>query len=128
MPPEVPEAVRQEVKSAIQAIIHGVVWKPGKDLQHLQKRKSMGHIPKDHKLDDYNRQIQSIISSPNNGVYLYTFGQDRYYGIVGNVLSEEWLVLVNSQGIMETAFPPVNLREYLDKRGFSFIGKVGEYI
>lgn len=125
---EISDDIRWEVVSAIQSIRQKVVWKPGKDLQHLDKRKSMGHIPQSYTLDDYNQLIQSIVWEPTNEVYLYTFGQARYYGIVGNALGVEWLVLVSSQGVMETAFPPDYVQEYIDKRGFERLGKVGEFL
>lgn len=109
---EISDDIRREAVSAIQAIRQKVVWKPGKDLQHLDKRKSMGHIPQSYTLNDYNQLIQSIVWKPTNDVYLYIFGQARYYGIVGSAPGGEWLVLVSSQGVMETAFPhpPLPLR------------------
>ena len=125
---KIPDDIRQEAISAIQSIRRKIAWKPGKDVQHLDKRKSMGHIPQSYMLDDYNQLIQSIVLEQSNKVYLYIFGQARYYGIIGNALGVEWLVLFNSQGIMETAFPPDNIREYLDKRGFEFLEKVVEFL
>lgn len=125
---EISDDIRWEVVSAIQFIRQRVAWKPGKDLQHLNKRKSMGHIPQSYTLEDYNQLIQSIVLEPNNKVYLYIFGQVRYYGIAGNALSAEWLVLVSSQGIMETAFPPDDMQGYIDKRGFEVLGRVGEFL
>ena len=120
--------VKAEVISAIQSIRQKVAWKPGKDLQHLDKRKSMGHLPQNHTLADYNQIIQSIALESNNRVYLYIFGQARYYGIVGNTLGIEWLVLISSEGVMETAFPPDDTQGYIDKRGFEYLGKVGEFL
>ncbi len=74
--------IKQELLSAIRAIRQRVIWKPGKDVQHLDNRKSMEHIPQNYTLNDYNQLIQSIVSEPTNEVYLYTFGQDRYYQYV----------------------------------------------
>jgi len=88
----------------------------------------MEHIPQSYTLDDYNQLIRTVVWEQNNKVYLYIFGQARYYGIVGNALGVEWLVLFSSRGIMETAFPPDNVQEYLDKRGFAHLGKVGEFL
>ncbi|MBM3238243.1 hypothetical protein FJZ31_18280 [Candidatus Poribacteria bacterium] len=124
---EISNDIKQEVLSAIRAIRQRVIWKPGKDIQHLDKRKSMGHIPQGYTLNDYNQLILSIVSESTNEVYLYIFGQAHYYGIVGNALGVKWLVLVSSQGVMETAFPPDNLQEYIDKRGFERLGKVGDF-
>ncbi|MBM3241480.1 hypothetical protein FJZ31_34800 [Candidatus Poribacteria bacterium] len=54
---EISNDIRREAVSAIQSIRQKVVWKPGKDLQHLDKRKSMGHIPQSYTLNDYNQLI-----------------------------------------------------------------------
>ena len=128
MTSEILDDIRWEIVSVIQSIRQKVVWKPGKDLQHLDKRKSMGHIPQSYMLNDYNQLIQSVVLESTNEVYLYIFGQAHYYGIVGNALGVEWLVLVSSQGVMETAFPPDDVQEYIDKRGFEYLGKVGEFL
>ncbi|MBI1926344.1 hypothetical protein HYR99_19130 [Candidatus Poribacteria bacterium] len=125
---EVSNEIRQEIASAIEAIRQQVVWKPGKDQQHLGKRKSMGHLPESEALENYNHLIQSIAQNPRHDVYLYVFGQARYYGVVGDALNARWLVLVSPEGVMETAFPPDDLQGYLDKRGFEFLGKVGEFL
>jgi hypothetical protein len=109
---EISNDIKQEVLLAIRAIRQRVIWKPGKDIQHLDNRKSMEHIPESYILNDYNQLIQSIVSEPTNEVYLYTLGQDRYYGIVGSAVGAEWLVLVSPQGVIETAFPPNDLQEY----------------
>ena len=128
MPLEIRDNIRREVITAVQSIRQKIVWKPKKDGQHLDKRKSMGHIPQSYTLEHYNRLIQSIALGPSHQVYLYIYSEVRYYGLVGDALGVEWLVLVNSQGIMETAFPPDKLQEYLDKRGFEYLGKVSEFL
>ena len=45
MASEISDEIGQEVVSVIESIRRQVVWKPGKDQQHLDKRKSMGHMP-----------------------------------------------------------------------------------
>jgi hypothetical protein len=39
-----------------------------------------------------------------------------------------WLVIFGSNGLMETAFPPVDLEDYLERRGFILLGKVEEVL
>lgn len=115
-----------EASLAIQALTHRIKWRPQKGMAHLNKRKVLNHLPSSYTLNDYNQLIKSIISEPDNLIYLYIFGKDRYYGVVGKALETKWLVLFGSNGVMETAFPPDNISEYLEKRGFKLLGKIGE--
>jgi len=128
MPLEILDVIKQEVSSAIESIRRQVVWKPGKGRQHLVKRQAMNHLPADSTLADYNQLIQSVASEDTHEVYRYVFGQDYYYGIVGDALNTKWLILFNPKGIMETAFPPDDLQAYLNKRGFEHLGKVSEFL
>jgi len=45
-----------------------------------------------------------------------------------NVQESEWLVIYGPKGVMETAFPPEDIDEYLNKRGFIFIGQIKEVL
>ena len=128
MTSEISGEIRQEVVSVIELIRRQVVWKLGKDQRHLDKRKSMGHMPETSTLEDYNQLIQSVVAATDSRVYLYVFGQDHYYGIVGDALNAVWLILISPQGIMETAFPPDDLQGYLNKRGFKYLAKVGGFV
>lgn len=38
----------------------------------------------------------------------------------------EWLIIFGEGGVMETAFPPEDTDEYLGRRGFAFLGQIGE--
>lgn len=120
--------ILKEASIAIAKLRKKVRWKPGKAEKHLAKRKSMGHVPGDFSIEDYNRLIQELVSNEGNSVYLYKFGTDRYYGVGGSIRSDKWLVIFSKDGVMETAFPPDRFEGYLEKRGFEELGKVGEVI
>lgn len=70
--------------------------------------------------------IAYLASQPHHRVYLYLFGEDRYYGVRGSWHETEWLALFGSDGIMETAFPPADMDGYLQARGFTELGTVQE--
>lgn len=49
-----------------------------------------------------------------SSVYLYDVRGMSFYGVRGFWADNEWLVLFGGGGIMETAFPPENMDEYLE--------------
>ena len=52
----------------------------------------------------------------------------HYYAVRGFAANKEWLVIFGRGGLMETAFPPQNIDEYLERRGFIFLGRVEEIL
>lgn len=118
----------QEAKRAISRLRKAVYWKPGKNTQHLEKRKALGHLPRDCQINDYNKLISKLVQGLENEVYLYEFGSQRYYMIRGKIKEKEWVVIFSMEGIIETAFPPQDTEEYLNKRNTALLGKVGEIV
>ena len=59
-------------------------------------------------------------------MYLYDFMGIYYYAVRGFVGGNEWLVIFGRDGLMETAFPPQDMDEYLEHRGFVFLGRIEE--
>lgn len=119
---------RFEASAALRAVREEICWRTSKDLQHLKKRKEMGHLPKDFSMEDYNSLIEKLIGKDDNFVYLYVFGSKRYYAVRGEFLTAQWLVIFDKQGIIETAFPPYDIKSYLKNRGFVLIGRIGEIL
>jgi hypothetical protein len=118
----------QEAKRAISKLQRATYWKPGRDIQHLNKRKALGHLPKDCQIKDYNELIRELVQGLENEVYLYEFGSQRYYMIEGRIKEKEWIVIFSTEGIIETAFPPYDIEDYLSKRDIALLGKVGEIV
>jgi len=113
---------------ALQNIRKKVRWKPGKCVTHFKKRQRMQHLPPSSSLSDYDELIYNVIRSPDHCIYFYEFRGLHYYGIRGLVDQREWLVIFGESGILETAFPPDDMDEYLRSRGFVFIGRVSEVL
>ena len=63
-----------------------------------------------------------------NVVYLYEFNETHYYAIRGFSQNKEWLIIFGVEGVMETAFPPNDIDEYLEHRGFIFLGHIEEVL
>ena len=57
-----------------------------------------------------------------------TSGSERYYAVRGLVGRTEWLVISTKEGVVETAFPPDDMADYLRKRGFALIGTIREML
>ena len=117
-----------EAAAAIRALRQQVRWKPGKAAAHLEKRKALGHLSMETTSAEYNRLIQALIEEDGHQVYLYAFGSERYYAVAGNIDGKEWIVIASQAGVIETAFPPYAMEEYLNKRGFVLLGTITEVL
>lgn len=120
--------INQLAAAAILAAQPRVLWKPGKDIQHLEKRIRVGHLPEGTILDEYNQIVSAVLHHDDSKVYHYPYNDDTYFGVVGKTENTSWLVILNPKGIMETAFPPKELENYLKRRGFIYLGKISEII
>lgn len=114
--------------AAILVLRSRVRWKPGKDIQHLEKRIRVGHLQVGTTLDEYNRIISKILRQSDSAVYHYSFNGDDYFGVVGKADEILWLIILSATGMMETAFPPKDLLNYLQRRNFVYLGKMSEMI
>lgn len=114
------------LKEALVSLGKEVQWKKKKAIAHLEKRRSMGHLPASASLAYYERIITEVVSQNDNALYIYEFGSRRYYVVRGFFGEQEWLVIFGADGTMETAFPPEDTDDYINKRGFLLIGLVKE--
>ncbi len=112
---------RSTLLNSLQAIRKGVQWKTGKDIVQVEKRQRLSHIPPSASLLDYDTIISDLVKNDQNILYLYEFIGNHYYAVRGFVQETEWLVIFGAGGIMETAFPPENMGDYLQNRGFVLI-------
>jgi len=122
----VDDSHRSAAASAIGALRHGVQWKPGKGEPYLAKRKVLGHLTREATMDDYNTVIATLLNDANSLVYHYPFGLKDYYAVSGDIKGATWLVIFGEDGVLETAFPPDDLADYLTKRGFVSLGRLEE--
>ena len=119
---------RTELIEALRLIRKNIQWKADKDIVHLKKRQRMGHISLSATILDYEKIITDIVQNDSNILYVYEFKDSTFYAIRGFVQESEWLVIYGSKGVMETAFPPEDIDDYLNKRGFIFIGQIKEVL
>jgi hypothetical protein len=119
---------KREAAATLKVLRRRIRWKPGKAASHLEKRKALGHLPAKSSIAEYNRLIRALIQEPEHQVYLYRFGSERYYAVRGKMRRTEWLVISTKEGVIETAFPPGVMEDYLCKRGFVLIGTIREVL
>ncbi len=115
------------IAEAIRRARKQVAWKPNKDLVHLRKRQSLGHLPAHASVADYNKLIQAIVGSPGASVYAYRAQGSIYVAVHAN-LDRPWLAIFSLTGLMETAFPPDDIQGYLAQPGFTALGTVEELL
>lgn len=125
---ENPQLYKEEAAAALRILGQCVLWKPGKATVHLEKKKAMDHLPAESLLEEYNGLIQTLAQEGKHQVYLYRFGSERYYAVRGSAQGAEWLVIATKEGVVETAFPPDAMDNYLNRRGFVFIGTIQEVL
>jgi hypothetical protein len=122
------EELRAEVIEALHHVRARRYWKPGRDIAHLHKRRRKSHLPVEASMETYNQLIQDLVHTPDNLTYRYPVGGHNYYAVRGRVGEREWLVIFNAQGVLETAFPPTDIDEYVNRQGFEYVGTVGELL
>lgn len=93
-----------QVLSAIQSARRLLRWRPAKAHEHLAKRLRLGHLPPGATLGDYEALIHRILRAPDAEVYLFTFHQTFYPTLVYTIAGGLWLVMLDLEGGMETAF------------------------
>ncbi len=120
--------LRLDVRSAIQRLRLQIEWKPGKDRKHLETRIGYGHLSQTATLEEYESIIAAIVGDQAASVYAYIWPTAIYATVVGIHRAEYWLVMFSIDGIMETAFPPTDIDEYLSDSRFQYLGTVQELL
>ena len=113
-------ALRVAASEALRRLQDQVRWKPGKDTQHLAKRKALGHLPAIASVETYNALAHLLLTNPGM-VYRYHFRGVDYFAARGHIHDLEWLVIFDRSGLVETAFPPDDMDRYLTERGFQYL-------
>ena len=112
--------------AAIQSARRSLRWRPGKASDHLAKRIRLGHLPPGTTLGEYEALIQRILNEPNAEVYLFVFRQTPYPTAVHLAFDNLWLVMLDMDGVMETAFLLEKPDEYFADPRFEYIGLLQE--
>jgi hypothetical protein len=118
----------EELFDALKRLREEVQWKAGKDIEHLNKRRRMGHLAQKATLAEYVKIISELVHNGQNVVYLYAVREEHYYAVSGVIQDRVWLVIFGSKGLMETAFPPIDPEDYLERRGFVLLGRIEEVL
>jgi len=119
---------RAKLVHAVGEIQRQINWKVGKGVAHLNKRRQMLHLQPSATMLEYERIILELVRNGQNTVYLYEFSADHYYVARGVTHNREWLVIFGGGGLMETAFPPEDMDDYIERRGFILLGRIDEVL
>ena len=120
------DELNAQVIAATRLVQAGVRWKPGKAQQHLQKRIALGHLEPETQLYDYEAIISALVHDAPAEVYVYIFDDQTYPVVVGTVDNQRWLAMFGLDGVMETAFPPMDAISYLSDSRFVRLGTLQE--
>ena len=122
------ENIRQEIIRVIRLAQTERRWRPGSAARHLLKRKVRGHLPIDATLVDYDRVIQDVLWDTVAQVYAYWYEDTPYVAVVSILGDNHWLVMVDFDGWMESAYTVSRPERYFNKSEFEFIGILGELL
>lgn len=117
-----PPSFHRQILNAIDSAKRRIRWRAGKDVQHLAKRIRVGHLAPSTTLAEYHGVIRAVLDCPRAELYVYRFGQDTYPTVVAEHAGRRWLVMLDLDGKMETAFPPNDPEDYLAQPRFERLG------
>ena len=122
------ETIREEIIRAIRLVQNERRWRPGSAERHLLKRKVRGHLPIDATLVDYDRVIQGVLLDAAARVYAYWYEGTPYVAVVSLWGDNHWLVMVDFDGWMESAYVVSRPERYFNKLEFEFINILDELL
>lgn len=115
----------REVVKILCGLRDGVTWRPGKEIEHLERRIAYGHLPKGTSLLAYRDLIKGVVARGDARVYAYRHGEVVYAAAVADVAGRDWLVMAGPDGTMETAFA-IERQGYLDGERWEFLGTIAD--
>jgi len=85
-------------------------------------------LPIDATLDDYDRVIQGVFLDAAARVYAYWYESTPYVAVASILGDNHWLVMVDFEGWMESAYAVSRPERYFNKSELEFIGILGELL
>ena len=120
------ENIREKMIQAIRLAQTERRWRSGSAARHLLKRKVRGNLRIDATLEDYDRVIQTALLDPGARVYAYWYQGTPYATVVSASDDDLWLVMLDLDGWMESAYVVSRPERYFNKSEFEFFGLLGE--
>ena len=120
------ENIRLKMIQAIRLAQAERRWRSGSAARHLLKRKVRGNLRIDATLEDYDRVIQAVLLDPGGRVYAYWHQGTPYATVVSASDDDLWLVMIDLDGWMESAYVVRGRSATSTNRSLSFLGLLGE--
>ena len=106
---------------------HGPQWKPGKDLDHLNKRINRQDVSMDFTLQEYNKLIVKIMTNDKSEMHIYRL--DSFHQSYFAFSANDWIVIIGEDAMMETCMKSTSSERYLSaEKGYTYIGTVKEVL
>ncbi len=122
------EDLRVAIIGAINRAQAAIQWKPNKAIRHLTKRIRLHHLSPEATLTEYEAIITAVLNDNEAKVYFFWYNNTAYPTIVTPIHNRIWLVMVGSNGVMETAFPPDDPETYLADSAYIYMGPLKELL
>ncbi len=120
--------LQSQIRNAIQRIQTQIKWRAGSETGHLLKRKVRNHLPLNATLADYERIIKAVVTDRKARVFVYWHGQKCYPTIVSTIEEQQWLVMFDLDGVLETAYIVERPDRYLNRSVFESVGTLDEVL
>ena len=120
--------MRKLALEAVREIRKRIMWKPGRDAEHLAKRIRLEHLPPGATMTEYEAIILAVVNDPKAEVYAFVPAgtADLHPTFVAEVGGERWLVASDQDGTIRTAFPPDDPDGHLADPQFIYLGTLEE--
>ncbi len=120
------DALQTEIAQAIREARSTLRWKPGKNIEHLQKRIRFGQLPSDTRLETYEALIRGLLHDPDAGIYVYYYANVPYPVVIADWQDRLWAVIMTMDGVLETAFLLLKPEQYIKRRKLIYLGLMQE--
>ncbi len=120
--------LQSQIRNAIQRIQTQIKWRAGSETGHLLKRKVRNHLPLNATLADYERIIKAVVTDRKARVFVYWHGQKCDPTIVSTIEEQQWLVMFDLDGVLETAYIVERPDRYLNRSVFESVGTLDEVL
>jgi hypothetical protein len=120
------EDIQNQVIAAVRYARRELHWRPGKAAPHLAKRISVGHLEPGATLHEYEAIIRQVLPDQQAKVYVFYYQRRHYPTLVSDRAGQPWLVMLDTEGRMETAFVVEQPETYFADPRFAFLGEYQE--
>lgn len=123
------DLTKTQLARAIRIVQDELIWKPDCAERHLRRRIRRNHLPDNATLEDYEALIHQVVHQVQAQIYIYWHNNIvPYISVVNMIDGNTWLVMFNTDGILESAYVVERPQYYLSEPEFELICELGDLL